>query len=290
MKKVILGILAIVLVVTPLQVAQAQDQKVLAIIDTAINSSNHPSVIYEACITSTRSVLTMGCPNRQSFMEGTGAASATWPLSINSATYHGDSMVRAALSVDPNIKILFVRYSDVNYSDGASLNRPETLIDAIDWVSKNAERYGVDAVSISQSSIATSNLSLCTTNTKTIEAMSYLVSKNIPVFAATGNNGSLTVIGFPSCVNGVTAVGALANLSFFEKASNRGPGIDAVAIGKASIAKYNGTPMDYYGTSIATVTSAASYVSKSTGSLFFGWFESLSKIAISNVAYPYISR
>lgn len=282
--------LAAVLVVTPLQVAQAEDQKVLAIIDTAINSSKHPSVIYEACITSPGSVLTMGCPNKKSFMEGTGAASATWPLNINSGTYHGDAMVKAALTVDPNIKILFVRYSDINYSNGNSYNRPSTLIDAIDWVSKNAERYGVDAVSISQSSISTANLALCTTNTKTIDAMSYLVSKNIPVFAATGNNSSLTVIGFPSCVNQVTAVGALANLNSFESTSNRGPGIDTVAIGKASISKYNGYPMDYYGTSIANVTSAASYVSKNTYVSFFAWFESLSKVVISNITYPYVSR
>ena len=286
MKKTILAVLSATLLITTTQAVHAEDQKVLAIIDTAINSDKHPAVVYEVCFATSPSV---GCPNGQTFMEGKGAASAPWPTSINSPVYHGDFMVKSALKIDPNIKIIFVRYSDVTKL-GNSINQPESLIKAIEWVSKNAEKYGIDAVSISQSSISSTNLSRCTSSTQTIDAVAYLNSKNIPTFAATGNDGSIAVIGFPSCVNGITAVGALASTSAFETASNRGPGIDAVAIGKISITKYNGSPVDVSGTSVANVTAAATYVSKNTFTGFTDWFKSLSKLVILNIPYTYISR
>ena len=47
MKKVLLALLSIALAFTALAPAQAEDQKVLAIIDSAINSKNFPSIIHE---------------------------------------------------------------------------------------------------------------------------------------------------------------------------------------------------------------------------------------------------
>lgn len=286
MKKVMIAILSAVVVVTPLQVAQAQDQKVLAIIDTAINSAKHPSVIYEACFTTG---LSTGCSNGSNFMEGPGSASAPWPTNQNSGTYHGDAMVKAALVANPDVKIVFVRYSDVSAA-GNSLNTQEALVKAIVWVSNNAEKYSVDAVSISQSSISSGNLTRCSTDTTTINAISYLNTKNIPTFAATGNDGSLTKIGYPSCIPGVTATAALVSESVFEKASNRGPGTDLVGIGKTSITKYLGSKVDIYGTSAATVKAASSYVGQTTFTNFLNWIESFKKITISGISYPYISR
>jgi hypothetical protein len=60
MKKTLLALLSAVLLITVVQPAQAEDQKVLAIIDSAINSNNFPSIIQEAFfglsnITNTRS-------------------------------------------------------------------------------------------------------------------------------------------------------------------------------------------------------------------------------------------
>ena len=113
MKKALLALLSAVLVITAIQPAQAQDERVLAIIDSAINSNNFPQIIHEVCFTTSKS---MACPNKALFMEGKGAASAPWPKSINNATYHGDSMVKAALTVDPNLKIVFIRFNDVTAS------------------------------------------------------------------------------------------------------------------------------------------------------------------------------
>lgn len=280
MKKTLLTLLTIALAFTAMQPSQAQDQKVLAIIDSAIDSSAFPSVIHEACFTT---VKTQACPNGQFFMEGKGSANAVfWAKSINDSIYHGQSMVKAALAVNPNVKIVFVRYSNV-LSTGASMNTPQALLSAIDWVSKNAEKYSIDALSISQSSVDAKNLSLCSTDKATISAISSLNSKNIPVFAATGNDGRKDIVGFPSCFSGVIGVGALSSLtdSSVETATNRGPGLDLVAIGSISITKVNGSPFVLSGSSGATAISASAYLKNGNGKLFQEYMSGLPLLKLS---------
>ena len=128
MKKTLLALLSIALAFTAIAPAQAQDERVLAIIDTAINSNNFSQIIHEACVTSNKS-----CPNGTDFMEGRGSAAATgwlldsegvqarpvsvvtaWPKDLNAAGYHGDAMVKSALTVNSNLKIVFVRISNFN--------------------------------------------------------------------------------------------------------------------------------------------------------------------------------
>jgi hypothetical protein len=199
-------------------------------------------------------------------------------------------MVKAALAVNPNLKIVFVRYSDVTTA-GNSLNSPDALIKAMEWVSNNAEKYSIDALSISQSSISVGNLSKCATEKTALNAVSSLNAKNIPTFAATGNDGSSTVIGFPSCVTGVTAIGAMGSAIELEKATNRGPGIDAVSVGKVTITKYNGVSVfDLAGSSGATVMAATSYITNNKYGTFSQYFNSLQKVVLAGIAYPYISR
>jgi hypothetical protein len=291
MKKVILALSSVVLLIGTTQAVHAQDQRVLAIIDTAINSAKHPAVIYEACVTQPTSTgnSTTGCPNGKTFMEGKGSASAPWPTNLNSPTYHGDYMVKAALVANPDVKILFVRYSEVSAA-GNSLNTQEALVKAIEWVANNATKYSVDAVSISQASVSSGNLTRCSTDKVTTDAISSLNAKNIPTFAATGNDGSLTVIGYPSCIPGVTATAALVSESVFEKASNRGPGVDLTAIGKTRTTKYNGSSTELFGTSAATVKSAATFIGKNSTTSFAEYLGSLSKAVVLGVSYPFGSR
>ena len=287
MKKTLIAILSALLVVTVIQPSQANDQKVLAIIDTAINSSNFPQIIHEVCFTTVKSKVVsqnMSCPNGELFMEGKGAASAPWPTSVNNATYHGDSMVKSALTVDPNIKIVFIRFNDVT-SIGNSRGDVRALTAAIDWVSKNASKYSIDALSISQSSVSADNLSRCTTDTQTINAVASLNASNVPVFVATGNDRRQDVVGFPSCVSGVVGVGALATATQLEAATNRGPGLDMVAMSGVQITKYNGSPAVAYGSSVATAVASASYVSKNTSKSFGEYLFSLSKILIGSSSY-----
>jgi hypothetical protein len=287
MKKSLLALLSIAIAFTALAPAQAEDQKVLAIIDSAINSNNFPSIVHEVCFTTSKSSIpsqNMSCPNGELFMEGKGAASAPWPASINNATYHGDSMVKAALTVNPNLKIVFIRFNDVTVS-GNSRGDVQALSQAIDWVSKNAAKHSIDALSVSQSSVSANNLARCTTDTLTISAVSSLNTNNIPVFVATGNDKRRDIVGFPSCVNGAIGVGALGNATQLEAATNTGPGLDMVSPGKVRITKYNGSPVDTAGSSVATVVSAASYINRNTFKSFGEYLTSLPKILIGAASY-----
>jgi hypothetical protein len=287
MKKLVIVALSAVLALLAVEPAHAQDQKVLAIIDTAIDSKKIPAVIYEACFTVNRS-----CPNKTAFMEGIGSANSTaWPADIRNDTYHGYNMTQAALAINPNIKIVFVRIADISAA-GNSGNQPQSLSLAIDWVSKNASKYSIDAVSISQSGTSKNNLLSCSSDVKTINAISSLNAQNIPTFAATGNNKSQTIVGFPSCVNGVIGVGALAAFpktptvyNNFDGTTNRGPGLDLVAPGDISIVRYNGTLGSTNSTSGATVLSAASYL-KSNAKTFSDFASKL----VNVLGYPYISK
>ena len=289
MKKTLLALLSIAIAFTAMQPSQAEDQKVLAIIDTAIDSSKFTSIIQEVCITSTKSVASkMACPNGQSFMEGAKAASAPWPTNLNSPTYHGDSMVKAALVVNPNIKIVFVRYADITTS-GNPVTNVDALVKAINWVSQNAEKYSVDAVSISQAFTHKDNLAKCSSDAGTINAVSSLNLKNIPTFVSTGNDGRSDVVGFPSCVTGVIGVGALGSETALEKATNKGPGLDLLAVSRVAVTKYNGSATSVSGTSSATVLAASSYV-KNVKTTAVDYLNSLSKITVSGASYLYSNR
>ena len=298
MKKVLLSLLTIALAFTAIAPAQAQDQKVLAIIDSAINSKNFSSIIHEVCFTTVKSSVVkqnMSCPNGELFMEGTGAASAPWPASVNNPTYHGDAMVKSALVNNPATKIVFIRvYNVSSLGNSSTPSDGSTILSAIDWVNKNAEKYSIDAVSISLSGINTRTRSLhigCTDSSifnPFVDQVSQLSVKNIPTFAATGNDGLKTIVGFPACVTGVIGVGSSSNTVdagtvVGETATNRGPGLDMVAPGRASITKYNGSPTNTSGTSVATVTSAASYVNRNTFKTFTQYLDALPKQTIKFV-------
>lgn len=294
MKKLVIVALSAVLAIMAVEPAHAQDQKVLAIIDTAIDSNRIPSVIYEACFTDSK---TMGCPNKEKFMEGKGAAnSPVWPatqIGNLGNVYHGHNMVQAALAVNPNVKIVFVRYADIVSTTGAISTQTNSLIAAIKWVSDNASKFSIDAVSISQSFVDLRQLSLCSDNS-VVASVSSLNAINVPTFAATGNNKRSDVVGFPSCVNGVIGVGAVAASSskapavynVFDGSTNRGIGLDIVAPGNISITRYNGTSSETSATSGATAIASSTYVKVNTEKTFSDFASKLVKL----LGYPYISK
>lgn len=291
MKKTILAILSATLILSVVTPAQAQDQRVLAIIDTAINSNNFPSIIHEVCITTVKSSdpkQNMSCPNGELFMEGKGAASAIWPTSVSNGTYHGDAMVKSALTVNPNTKIVFIRYHDIN-SNGNSLAKPEALVSAIEWVAKNASKHSIDAVSISQSGVSTNittkerTLHSACSNASAISSVAQLSLNNVPVFAATGNDGLPNLVGFPACIPGVIGVGASTANNELHTSTNSGPGLDMIAIGQADITRYNGQRTTSMGTSVATAIASSSYVNKNTSKTFQEYLNSLAKVSVAQL-------
>jgi hypothetical protein len=295
MKKALLALLSAVLVITTIQPSQAQDQNVLAIIDTAIDSSKVTSVIHEVCFTDS---LAMACPDGKLFMEGKGAAgSKVWPTSILNGTYHGHNMAQVALSVDPNVKIVFVRVANITALGNSGVTT-KTLSLGLDWVSKNAAQYGIDAVSISQSSSSKNNIDACTgtgvlkdDGIRSINATSLLALSNIPVFAGTGNNSNapktIVPVGFPACINQVIGVGAVKpSLTDLASYTNRGVGLDLIASGTGNITNHRGTSVTLSGTSVSTAIAATSYIKNKGTKTSSEFFSSLGNV----LGFQYISN
>lgn len=275
MKKTLVVLLAVAAIFAPIQVANATDERVVAIIDSAIDSKKFGSVVYEACFTQNKS-----CPNGQNFMEGPGSAnSPVWPSSMLNNIYHGHSMVATSINTNPNVKIVFVRIADITTS-GGSLNSGQSLAKAMDWVSKNASKYSIDALSVSQSRV---NFTTCPTDAIVSNAIKSLELQSIPTFVSTGNDRLTNKVGFPACVDGAIGIGAVtAKGDMFSAVTNRGPGLDAVAVGEINIVRYNGTSSTISGTSVANAIAATRYVGQT--SLIAQFFSGLTKF----LTYPFI--
>jgi hypothetical protein len=287
MKKLIIVALSAVLAVMAIEPAHAEDQKVLAIIDTAIDSTRpefKDKIIYEVCFTKSAP---MGCNNETTFMDGfQSAASPVWPITksgqTESSIYHGHNVVQSALKVNPNLKIVFIRVSSITKAGNQAAFEFDPVVSALSWVSNNARTYSIDAVAVTQASNV-SEISYFTgkdkkarldeynnycADPKSSSAVLSLKDQNIPVFAATGNaktgeGGNATKVGFPACVSGVYGVGAYsAQYKSLEKATN---GKDSaqlrlVSINLIKIDKYFTKNSDFGATSAATPIAAALYL------------------------------
>ena len=282
MKKTLLSLLSIAIAFTALAPAQAQDQKVLAIIDTAIDSNKVTSVIHEVCFTS---AVNQACANGQLFMEGKGAASIkAWPTSRSNPVYHGHNMTQVALTADPTVKIVFIRVSNIPSSVASASANEQTISSAIKWVSENATKYSIDAVSISMAGVHTdiktkvkSTHPGCS-NVQFANNVASLASINVPTFVATGNDG-LNFVGFPSCVPGVVGVGSVRpNLTALSSDTNRGDGLDLVSLAVVDIKNYFGNVDTLGGTSTSNAYAAASYVKNNNSQKFADFLSALPKV------------
>jgi hypothetical protein len=265
MKKVV-GIISLALCAVFVQPAVAGDEKVIAVIDTAIDSSKNASIAYEVCFTLNT------CPNGTSFQEGKGASNVpNWKLK---GVDHGFNIVQVINTVSPGTKIVFIRISDFNvystfsalHNDGSSLSR------AIDWVAKNAGKYGIDAVSISHSR---SNFApgTCPTDNVFESSVKSLNLVNVPTFVATGNDRKKNMIGFPSCVNGVVPVAAIDPTGKISSLSNYSSAVKIVANVCATFSgeicvktpDYAGVMRAQSGTSISTPLAVAKLINAWSG-------------------------
>lgn len=277
MKKVIFAIVSALVLATQMSPAKANDQRVIAIIDTAVDASKFDNIVYEVCFT------LKTCPNGKNFMEGPGSASVS-NFSVNGIT-HGSNLVSVSRYINTNIKIVFIRISDLNvypkfsamHTDGKSLER------AIDWVSNNAEKYSIDAVSISQ---ARTNFAdgTCPSSPAIETSVKKLLDIKVPTFAGSGNDGFKNKIAWPSCVSGIYPVGAVGPNGLIAPYSNTTSQVKVLANGCPA---YNGNTcvkiLDYMGvmravsgTSVATPIAANKFVSSNMN--IVQWTESLTKI------------
>lgn len=291
MKKVAV-LVAVTLGFAVVQPVQAAETKTIAIIDTAVNSDKIPNVVYEVCITYNKT-----CQNKTEFQEGKNAAMINdWSIA---GADHGFNMAQVAVQTDPNIKIVFIRIADEKVYDTFSIIRNDgtSLDKAIDWVSKNASKFNISAVSISQSR---SNFAAGTCPTDVIfsNAVAALNTAKVPVFVATGNDSKKTQVGFPACIPGVIGVGALKPTSGVKPYpasvytaiaayTNVGPGLDLVAKGDADVKAYCGCKtMTITGTSIATPIAAVLVANRNQLKTVDDYLLTLPK----SVNYPYIYK
>lgn len=290
MKKVALIVVAILGFVV-IQPVQAAETNTIAIIDTAVDSNKIPNVVYEVCFTFNKT-----CQNKTEFQEGKGSAMINdWKIK---GADHGYNMAQVAVQTDPNVKIVFIRIADEKVYDTFSIIRNDgsSLDKAIDWVSKNASRFNISAVSVSQSR-SNFTAGTCPTDTIFTNAVATLNTANIPVFVATGNDSKKNQVGFPACIPGVIGVGALKPTSgtkpypasaytALASYTNVGPGLDLVAKGDADVKAYGGWDITITGTSVATPIAAILAVSQKQTKTINDFLLTLPKSA----NYPYIYK
>ncbi len=187
----------------------------LAILDTALDTSIpliKSRLSGEVCILDWPS-----CPNGSSFMEGEG--STTLPMNIlsNINFSHGTQMASVALQSNPDLNIVFVRIFGNTSSGERERTGISTLVNALNWVSVNREKYNIVAVSASQGASGPvinkpSNSSYCAV-TPLDKVVTDLSNSGIPVFFPSGNSGAdprmKNKIEWPSCISQSIAVGGV---------------------------------------------------------------------------------
>ena len=236
-----------------------QDQKVVAILDTYVDSSMSDRIIYEVC-----SVLDRSCLNNSSFMEGKGAANVL-PSDFTAKNIgHGPQMAATALEANPNTKVVFIRIHNVHRypTFNAIYASDESIARGLQWVVNNAEKFSIDSVSISQ---ARHNFAkgTCPTNSKIEASVQSLKSMSIPVFAGVGNGGWWNRTGFPACSTDVIGIGS-SNGEVVLGTSNMGLGVDFYSIGTIQLPQFNNIRVN--GTSVATAYIASAWINKFSGS------------------------
>lgn len=261
-KKLLMAIIAISLTAITLPASKAEEVKpaTLAIIDTALDptvSIFRDKIVHEVCIIEWSS-----CPNGKNFMEGPGAASMPLlNLKINGFE-HGTQMVSAAISTNPNIKIVFIRFVGATYNGSRQITTEAGFANALNWVYQNKDRFNIKAVSMSQSHhnlMPSANYCPSTPNTENI--IKSLEVVGVPVFLPSGNVRDLKRISWPACIPASFAVSA--------SAYGDGPALytnydinltDIFARGDMKVYSPGGSISNQAGTSISAQVAAASYI------------------------------
>ena len=184
--------------------AQAATPKTLVIIDSGI-AADLPWVqqilVDEACF------IEYGkCPNGQSTMFGKGAAALQVSRIKDKAMSHGTQMASVAYEIDPSTKLVMIRIVGMSEKGFANSYTTRAVTKALNWVNENAERLNVGAVSLSIGRAFKE--ASCPIEAELQTQVRNLLTRNIPVIAATGNGSNKLKVDYPACVPEVIAVGA----------------------------------------------------------------------------------
>lgn len=250
--------------------ANASNAKTLVIIDTGINT-NLPwvkaALIEEACF------IEYGrCPNGLASMTGTGSAHIDPALTKDRVFNHGTQMASVAVATDPNIKIVFVRITGMSAKGFANSYTPRGLANAMDWVTANATRLNVGAISIALGRTYSEASCPITVEPRLQPQIVALASMNVATVIATGNNSNHLKVNYPACIPEAIAVGATDRPYTIKEIqgtvypimliSNGGTDLDIVAMGRYTVTDLNGVKTISLGTSNATTAVATRLAQK----------------------------
>lgn len=268
MKKIIAVFLAFALMGSPyIAKADQQDKPIpptLAILDTALDTSIpeiKSRVIEEVCILDWPS-----CPNGTSFMVGKGASVLPNKIISNNNFNHGTQMASVAIDNNPNMNILFIRIIGHTPSGARQSTGSLTIVNALEWVYKNRDKYNIVAVSASQGNhnVIKKNSNNYCPYTATNIIIERLFLENIPVFFPSGNNKDSKRIDWPACISSSIAVGG-TNYSGASSISNYDENlVDIWAPMSATVTLPGGLKSVSNGTSISNQIVAANYVKLKT--------------------------
>ena len=245
---------------TQYSLAEEVAKKRLVVIDTGIDSrfpNFEKHIIHEVCL-----MFWYSCPNGLDYQEGRGSATLSSALLTYPGFDHGTQMARVAVLSNSEVEIVFMRIIG-NNSRGARLTTSDSTVDkAFDWVMKNATKYNIGAVAMSQGHHNLSGSSRYCPSTPLIEKkLQALKQMNIPVFLPTGNAADKSRIDWPACISSAIAVGSVDAKDQISKFSNMDRNLtDFYALGNLTDSHPDGITRYYSGTSVSAQVAAAGWV------------------------------
>jgi hypothetical protein len=261
-KKILSAILAAIISTTTINTAYSNEVKpaTLAILDTAIDTSLpifKDRVVQEVCIIEWNS-----CPNGSGFMEGPGSATMPAKFISRNGFDHGTKMAHAALSTNPDLKIVFVRIIGATLNGDRQITNEVTFVNAFNWVLNNKDKYNIVAVAMSQ---AHHNLGFgtnyCPSTPKTEASINALVNAGVPVFLPAGNARDLKRVSWPSCISSALTISATAYGDGAAIYTNFDPlRTDYFAMGSMRLSAPGGIMVNEAGTSVSAQVAASLYV------------------------------
>ena len=197
MKKIVVGLVAVLFSAVFLLPSEAATPKALVIIDSYFDSTVYNADV--TCITLTNTACT--------------DVVTTKPTLLSSDINHGNAMAEVAKKQNKSLSILLLRVGVPSKNSVSAVNAGY-FIDALNWVNTNSSKVG--AVSVSRYFNGTKECSPASVNTatyggvsvadKTIRTLiSTLKTKGIPVFVSTGNTMG-TKIDYPACITDTVSV------------------------------------------------------------------------------------
>jgi serine protease len=272
MKKVV-GLLLVLFTAAFLPAVSANEKPSIAIIDTAIDTSA-VNVIHEVCLMEEKR-----CPNKQSYMEGPGAATLPLDQLYKNMFDHGTNMSAVAKIVSPDVNIVFIRMIPMTNKGTLGIYTDNTMNEALKWVIANKTKFNIVATSIS---FGSHNFKKTGPGYCSITRVGQDLRKNIitlqtmgvgTMFAA-GNHYDKSRVDYPACISEAVAVGAVGERGNVENYSNSGAELDFYALGTYDV---NGKRV--MGTSPATAALAAFWAKNYKGSYqaTYDYLKSVSK-------------